>query len=280
MHVNRSDDGPRDAPRGSILFVHGFPLDSSVWTHQLAALPAGWHALAPDLRGFGRSPLGAWAGELSSGRRVGNGIAFPDEPVLTMDRLADDMAALIEKEVGRPAVICGLSMGGYVALSLWRRRPDLVRALVLADTRAETDSDEARENRRRTAQLAREEGARPVADAMIGNLLAPATLDGDSDVVDRVRRMILATPPATLVAALAGLAARHDATGELPHIDVPTLVVVGEQDAVTPPAVARSMADAIPGARLAIIPGAGHLACLEAPEAFNQALAAFLDGIG
>lgn len=276
MKLHRHESGPRDeADRGSVVFIHGFPFDGSMWAPQLEALPAGWRGLAPDLRGFGGSPLDG-SGRLSTGKKVGGRIARGDEPVLTMARLADDVAELIEAEVDGHAVLCGLSMGGYVALALLRRRPDLVRGLVLADTRASADSDEARENRMRMAQIARTAGTKPIADEMLPSLLADTTLDGAPDIVDTVRSMILDTPAPTVVAALAGMASRHDSTSALSAIAVPTLVVVGEHDTITPVDDARDMAAAIPDARLEIVPGAGHLSNLENPRAFNSALEAFL----
>ncbi|MFW5947748.1 MAG: alpha/beta fold hydrolase [Gemmatimonadota bacterium] len=277
LHVRTS--APRsEADRGTIVFVHGFPFDGSMWAPQLGALPDGWRGVAPDLRGFGESPLN---GDLtvSTGRRLGGGIAHPDEPVLTMTRLADDIADVIRDESDGAAVVCGLSMGGYVTFELVRRHPDLVRGLVLADTRATADSDEARENRLLTARTARQQGARPVADGMIPKLLAPATREQRPGIGDAVRRMILGTPPATLVAALAGMACRRDSTGTLPGIRVPTLVIVGEEDAITPPDDARAMAAAIPDARLEVVPGAGHLSGMENPAAFNRALREFLDAL-
>ncbi|MDX1675659.1 MAG: alpha/beta fold hydrolase [Longimicrobiales bacterium] len=278
LHIRAS--GPRsDADRGTVVFIHGFPFDGSMWEPQLDALPEGWRGLAPDLRGFGQSPMDDGTGDAPSGKRVGNGIAHADEPVLTMACLADDIAALIEEECDGPAVVCGLSMGGYVALELHRRHPDRLRGLVLADTRATADSDEARENRLRMAQTVRSSGTRPIASAMIPELLADSTRVARPELVDTVRSMILGTPPETVVAALAGMASRHDSTGELPGIDVPTLVVVGEHDAITPPDYARKMADGIPDATLAVIDGAGHLSGLENPGAFDLALREYLEGL-
>jgi 3-oxoadipate enol-lactonase len=274
LHLHRSGPGPGAA--GTILFIHGFPFDGSMWEPQLAALPAAWRGLAPDLRGFGRSPLGTARQDLSSGTRVGGRIARPDEPVLTMDRLADDMAEVIAGEDAGPVVVCGLSMGGYVALALWRRHPERVRALVLADTRAESDTDEGRENRMRMAQSARDTGSRAIAATMVPSLLADATVEDRPDVAEKVRDMITATPPETLIAALAGMAARRDANGSLPSIHVPVLVLVGEHDALTPPDVARAMADRLPDARLEVVPDAGHVSNLENPDAFNEALRGFL----
>lgn len=294
MRLYRRESGtPESARLGTIVFIHGFPLTSEIWQPQLGSLPDGWRGIAPDLRGFGQSPLDAAPEEIPTGKRLGGRIARDDEPVLTMASLADDIALLLERESGdRPehglsdhgaavnhgaAVICGLSMGGYVALELWRRHPALVRGLVLADTRAAADDDEGRENRMRMALKARDAGLRPIASAMLPSLLAPETATHDPDLVDRVRRMILDTPVPTLVAALAGMAARHDATRDLPGIRTPTLVIAGEHDAITPPDTARAMADALPDARLAIVQGAGHLANLENPDAFNAALHDFLE---
>jgi 3-oxoadipate enol-lactonase len=262
------------------VFIHGFPFHAGMWDGQLDRLPEGWRGLAPDLRGFGGSKGELGSGEVATGKRVGGRIAGPDEAVLTMARAADDIAGVIEAEWDGPAVVCGLSMGGYVALELVRRRPDLVRALVLSDTRASADTDEGRENRMRMAQTARASGPEPIATAMIPDLLADTTLEEGPEVADFVKDMILDSPPASLVAALAGMAARHDFRGDLRTIDRPTLVIVGEQDRITPPESARVLVDGIPGARLEIIPYAGHLSNLENPEAFDRALAGFLETLG
>lgn len=273
LHVRTVGSG--DA--GTIVFVHGFPFDGSIWDAQLRGLPVGWRGIAPDLRGFGRSPLGAE--ELPSGRKAGAGVAHPDEVVLTMDAIAVDLVDTIERHAGGPAVVVGLSMGGYATFALLRRRPELVRALVLMDTRAVPDSDEGRENRRRMAATARTKGARPIAAAMLDKLIADGTRAERPHVVDPLRRMMEATPPRTLIAALAGMAARRDASGDLPGIDVPTMVVVGALDTITPLDEARAMARAIPGARLEVVEGAAHLPGLEQPAVVNFLLADFIGAI-
>lgn len=250
-----------------------------MWFPQLAGLPPGWRGLAPDLRGFGASELGDRPGEVSTGKRAGGKVALDSEPVLTMARMADDVGELIAEEAADGAVVCGLSMGGYVAFELWRRHPGLVRALVLADTRASADDDEARENRMRMAQTARAGGTRAVASAMLPSLLAPATLNGASRAVEHVRDMIQGTSTPTFIAALAGMAARHDMTSAIARIAMPVLVLAGEHDEVTPPAQAREMAAAIPGADFMGISGAGHLSPLENPDAFNRALAELLERV-
>jgi 3-oxoadipate enol-lactonase len=274
------ESGPGDqTTRGCVVFIHGFPFDSSMWEPQLDALPEGWRGLAPDLPGFGRSPLNGQPSKASAGRRQGSGIARDDEPVLSMGRLAREIADLIDGECNGTAVVCGLSMGGYVSFELLRHQAERIRGLILVDTRAEADSDEARENRLLMAQTARDSGSGPIATSMIPDLLAGSTRQAKPDIVDRVRSMILAVPAVTVVGALAGMAARHDSTGDLARIGVPTLVVVGEEDAITPPDGARRMAEAIPGAALEVIPDAGHLSNLENPDAFNRAMGTFLDSL-
>lgn len=275
----RQSGGRDQATRGSVVFIHGFPFDGSMWEPQLDALPEGWRGLAPDLPGFGSSSLNGQPSKASAGRRQGSGIARDDEPVLSMGRLAGEVAGLIDEECGGSAVVCGLSMGGYVSFELLRRHTEKIRGLILVDTRAEADSDEARENRLLMAQTARDSGTGPIATSMIPNLLAGSTRQARPEIVDRVRSMILAVPPTTVVGALAGMAARRDSTHDLAAIGVPTLVVVGDQDAITPPEGARRMAESIPGATLEIIPDAGHVSNLDNPEAFNRALAVFLNAL-
>ncbi len=243
----------------ALLLIHGFPLDHRMWAAQMAGLAAQVHVIAADLRGFGRSS------------------ASPVGP-LTMDQHADDLAALLDHlEIGR-AVVAGLSMGGYIALAFWRRHRQRVQALVLADTRAEADSPQARANRDAAAAKVREAGVGALADDMLPRLLAPANLTNPR-LVAAMRAMMTAQPAATIIAALAGLRDRPDSRPTLPTITVPTLVVVGEHDALTPPADAAALAASIPGARLVVIPAAGHMSPLENPRAVNVALRRFLAAV-
>jgi len=240
----------------ALLLIHGFPLDHRMWAAQMAALSAQVHVIAPDLRGFGRS-----AATMSG--------------ALTMDQHADDLAALLDALGVERAIVGGLSMGGYVAFAFWRRHRQRVAALILADTRAEPDSPQARANRDAAAQKVRQAGVAALADEMLPRLLAPANL-ANPRVAERLRAMILAQPAETVIAALAGLRDRPDSRPTLPTIAVPTLVLVGEQDALTPPADAAALAAAIPGARLVAIPAAGHMSPMENPRAVNAALREFI----
>lgn len=239
-----------------VLFVHGFPLDRTLWTPVLDALD-GTYRIAPDLRGFGRS----------------------DAPDLgySMATYADDLIALLDSlGVGR-AVVCGLSMGGYIALELARRAPERLAGLVLMDTRANADSAEARRERDATAQQVRDRGPGPIAEAMMGRLLSERT---PAVVAERVRATIMRTPVAGLIGALGAMRDRPDSTGLLSRLSaVPTLVVVGEDDPITPPATARDLANAIPGARLEVVSGAAHLPPLEQPKATARLLGDFIAGL-
>jgi 3-oxoadipate enol-lactonase len=240
----------------AVLLLHAFPLSLSMWDAQADALAATHRVVRFDARGFGGSALG-------------------DGP-LTMERIADDGAALLDHLGIEKAVVGGCSMGGYAAFAFVRRHPQRLAALVLQDTRAGADSPDARANRATLAAKVLAEGASAAAEAFLPKLLGETTHRERQALVASVRERILATPPQGIVNALHGLAARADSRETLPTIAAPTLVLVGAEDALTPPAEAATMAAAIPRARLDVIPGAGHLANLEDPGAFNAALRAFL----
>lgn len=247
------DEGAGDA----LVLLHGFPFNRSMWRAQVEALSASVRVVAPDLRGHGGTTA--------------------TEGAATMEEMARDVAALLDElGVGR-ATVGGLSMGGYVALAFYELFRERVGALVLADTRAEADTEEARRTREETARRALSEGMQAIADAMLPKLLAPATLAARPETVELVRGMILGTSPEGAAAALRGMAARKDRTALLAGIDVPTLILVGGEDALTPPAMSEAMRGAIPGARMEVIGGAGHVSNVERPAEFNSALARFLE---
>lgn len=249
----------REAGHGDlVLFVHGFPFHGGMWQAQLDALPSGWRGVAPDLRGFAETPVGAFRGTYG------------------MDLLADDLAGLIEALGAERAVVCGLSMGGYVALALWRRHPQVVRALVLSDTRAGADTEEARERRGTDAARARREGVAWLVEGMLPKLLSERTRREQPETVAALRQVMEAVTPETVALALEAMADRPDSAPLLAGIDVPALLVAGAEDAITPPAELEAMAAALPDARLVIIDGAGHVPPLERPDAFSAALTAFL----
>jgi 3-oxoadipate enol-lactonase len=244
----------------AILFVHGYPLDRTIWRDQIDSLE-GYRRIAPDLRGMGQSD----APDLGYGMGI----------------YADDLAALLDALGVNEVVLCGLSMGGYVIFEFLRRWRHRVRALILMDTRAEGDSTEGRRARDAAATSARDGGAGAVGGALLPKMLAPGSEERAPELVDRVRRMMAATPVAGMIGALAAMRDRHDSTGLLPTLaDLPTLVLVGEEDALAPPDAARRMATLIPGARLVVIPGAGHLPPVERPSETTAEIREFLRVVG
>jgi pimeloyl-ACP methyl ester carboxylesterase len=245
-----------DAGRGgAVVLLHGFPFNRTLWRGQIDALSATHRVITPDLRGHGETSLGS--------------------NDATMEEMARDVAALLEALELERVILGGLSMGGYVALAFARLFPRRVRALLLADTRAQADADEAKQNREAMAANAMRDGMATIADAMLPKLLAPATHMKHPEVVERVREMILATKPEGAAAALRGMAARQNHTNFLQNIMQPTLVVVGSEDQITPPADAEVMRREIRGSRIETLEGAGHVSNLERPDEFNRALLKF-----
>jgi len=242
----------------ALLLIHGFPLDRTLWAHQVAAL-AGWRRIAPDLRGLGASDVPGEGYEMA---------AYADDLVMLLDRLGV-----------RRAVVAGLSMGGYVAFEMLRRHRDRIAGLILLDTRADADGPEARENRDDLAAVAQSEGARAVAERLLPRLVGRSTQQTQPHLVEQIREMMAQAPTAGIVGALLAMRDRPDATPLLGAIGLPTLVVVGQEDELTPPSLAREMAGAIPSAALRIIPGAGHLSPLEAPTAVTRVCAEFLEAV-
>jgi pimeloyl-ACP methyl ester carboxylesterase len=238
-----------------IVFIHGFPHNRTLWAPQLGGLMARARCIAPDLRGFGESEV---TGPYS------------------MDVYADDVVAMLDALQIPRAVIAGLSMGGYVAFAIWRRHRERVRALILADTRAGPDGDEAIARRREMIALARAKGSGAVADSQIGGMVGRTTRDKHPDIADAVHHMLTAAPVEGVVGALEAMIARPDSTPTLATIDVPTMIIVGEEDALTPPKEARAMHALIPGSRLEILEGAGHVSNVERPAAFNHVTSEFL----
>jgi pimeloyl-ACP methyl ester carboxylesterase len=239
----------------AILFIHGFPFDHRMWRHQLSGL-ARWQCIAPDLRG-------ARSAEVPSALSA-----------YTMSTYADDLVALLDRAQIRQAVMCGLSMGGYIIFELLRRHPHRVRAAILCNTKAAADTPEAKRGRDALAATAQREGAAAVAAELVPKLLAREQRD---DVVREVTEMIERQPVTGIVGALHALRERPDSTPLLSRIQFPVLVVAGEDDQIAPAAGMRDMADAIPGAEFVLIPAAGHLTPIEQPSKVNEALAAFLE---
>jgi 3-oxoadipate enol-lactonase len=240
-----------------VILIHAFPLTADMWRPQLERAPQGWRFLAPDLRGFGGSPLPS-----ASGTRT------------IADYAADVEALLDSLEIDR-GVIGGLSMGGYVTFALLRRAPERFTAVVLADTKAAADTPDGRTARREMSVLVRSHGPSAVADQMIPKLLGAAARQ-DAGLVGRVRDMIERNTVEGIDGAIQAMLARPDSTPDLPRISVPALVILGEEDEPTPLIESETMHRAIPRSQLVVLPGCGHLSNLEAPDDFALALTNFL----
>jgi len=238
-----------------VLMVHGFPHNRTLWEGQINGLSNYAHFVAPDLRGFG--------GSTSAGP-------------FSLDQYADDLASFLDSLELQRVVVCGLSMGGYIAFAMLRRHRARIRALVLADTRATADTAEAREQRMRLIALVEEQGVDALAERQVRASVGRSTFEQRPQLTERIRRMMSSAPAAGVVGALRAMAERPDSSALLGTIDVPTMVVGGLEDEITPPDELRLLAESIPRSRLELLERCGHLCPMERPAAFNHVLGEFL----
>jgi pimeloyl-ACP methyl ester carboxylesterase len=254
MILALDDSGPGPV----VVLLHGFPLNRTMWSAQLAGLGSVYRVIAPDLRGQGETPA--------------------PEGIYTMDLMASDVLETLDHlGLRAPVVLGGLSMGGYVALAALAQAPERFRALLLLDTKAAADTAEAAINREALARQVEESGdISKVVEGMMPRLFSPLTRERRPEAMEEARDAMLATQPLGVAGALRGMAARPDRTGLLASIRVPTLVLVGADDVIATPDEMRAMAAAIPGASFRVIPDAGHLAPMENPSACNSAILDFL----
>ena len=240
-----------------VVLLHGYPFNRSLWNEQVSALSHSYRIITPDLRGLGESDA--------------------TQGPATMNRMAQDVALLLDQlEISR-AVVGGLSMGGYVALAFYKQFPSRVRSLILADTRAQADTEEGKQTRFQQAEKALAEGMASIADSMLPKLLTPETVSKRPDLVRRVRDMMLKTKPEGAAGALLGMAERDDQTSLLSQISCPTLILVGREDPITPVADSEKMQREIAGSRLVVIENAAHVSNLERTDQFNEELLRFLN---
>jgi pimeloyl-ACP methyl ester carboxylesterase len=255
-HINGMTMGYDDRGSGlPIVFLHAFPLNRSMWIGQALSLSRRFRIITLDLRGHGES-----GGSLES---------------FSLDQAADDVRALLDFLAIQQAVFVGLSMGGYILLALHRLHADCIKGMVLADTKAQADTAEAKHGRVQMAETASRRGPTAIADIMIPRLLSPATIQTKQELVNDVRTMIEATSVSAITADLTAMAQRWDSTSVLPTIACPTTIIVGELDIATPVADAALLAGSIPAAQLSVIPEAAHLSNLEQPQAFNALIGSF-----
>ena len=253
--LNYREQGPPDGL--PVVFIHGFPFNHRTWDPQLKALPDNCRGVAYDVRGHGESDVG--------------------DGQYSVEFFVDDLLGLMDHLAIEQAVVCGLSMGGYIALRALELHPNRFQGLVLCDTRSTPDTDQVRVERARTVASVKANGVQPFAEGFVKAVFAPASFAAIPAVVQQVRDMITATDPLAIGGTLLALAARTDTTPALSRITLPALIMVGQYDALTPPADAEALLSRLPKAELHIIPGAGHLSNLENPTVFNEWLFSFLE---
>lgn len=240
-----------------LVLIHGYPLNRKIWQPQLQSLTDAARVIAPDLRGSGESDV--------------------PPPPYSIERLADDVAELLDDlKIDEPAVIAGLSMGGYVALAFYRRHMARAAGLILAATRAGADSEAGKANRDKSIALAKEKGADAIAESMLPKMLAPETYRAKPGLVQEVRHIMASSPLDGVIGDLEAMRDRPDATELLGGILKPVLVIHGQEDQLIPPSEAEATYGRLPNARLALVPGAGHLVNMEQPEAFEAEVRTFL----
>ena len=247
----------RQRPLRTVVFLHAFPLQASMWETTLGRMPEGWKGIAPDLRGFGESPL-------------------PSENTARMSEVVGDVIDLLDHLEVHDAAVVGCSMGGYVLFEMLRNAANYVSAIGLVSTRPGADNEEGRNNRRKAIELVEREGVEAIATQMLPKLLGASTQRDRPDLGKHVRNLIVANKADGVMSAIKTMMERPDSTPVLGTIGVPTLIVAGAEDTLIPPAEADAMHGAIPTSRREIVASAGHLPNLEQPDAFDALLADFL----
>ncbi len=239
-----------------LVLIHGFPLSHKMWEPQISFFENHCRVIAYDVRGHGRSEMGDYQ--------------------YTIENHADDLLSLLDELNISKACVLGLSMGGYIALRAYEKSPKKFKALILSDTKSEADSDEAKIKRFQAMSEVKIKGSAKYAKLALPGLFSKSAFEKRLPVIRKMEDIVAATPPKSIAATLLAMAARTDTTIGLAQIKVPTLVIVGKQDAITPVAVMKKMHQGIDGARLSVIPEAGHLSNLENPEQFNKIVFDFL----
>ncbi|WP_345973596.1 alpha/beta fold hydrolase [Sulfurimonas diazotrophicus] len=256
IEIHYDDLGSVDMP--ALIFLHGFPLNRTMWQRQAEACRKHCRVIAYDLRGHGETEGG-------------------EEP-FSIPLFVQDLLSLMDALRVKTATLCALSMGGYIALRAAEEHPERFNALILCDTQCAADTPEGREKRLKAIRAIETDGVEPFAEGLLGKLLAEQTFEQHPETVAAVREMIVSTPAHSLVHSLRAMRERDETCSLLPRLTLPVLILVGEADQIAPPDASVYMHNALPAAELVIIEGAGHLSNLENPEAFNAALLPFLSG--
>lgn len=251
--VSYTDQGSDDAP--VIIFIHGFPLNKTMWNYQIEALMGRFRVIAYDIRGHGDSDAG--------------------NDNFSIDLFATDLIQFMDALKIEKASLCGLSMGGYIALNAIEHYPERFDALVLSDTNCQPDSAEVKEKRMKTIYNILDNGVSNYADESVKNLFAQESFNTHEDEILSVKNMICNTSEGSLGCTLLALAARKETCNKLSDIDVPVLILVGKEDKITPPEVSTLMHDKIKNSTIYVIPHAAHLSNMEEPEEYNEQLMRF-----
>ena len=247
----------RGLPQGlPVVFIHGFPFSHSMWEPQMKALPNNIRAVTYDVRGHGESDVA--------------------DSIYTIELFVDDLIALLDHLSIERAVLCGLSMGGYIALRAFERHAERFKALILCNTRTEADTNEGKVKRSASIRTVKAEGVAAFADGFVKAVFAEKTFQANPSAVEMIRALIKRNSPLGICGTLIALAARTDTTAVLPSIRIPTLILVGAEDKLTPPSASESMRDRIAKSEMHVIPNAAHMSNLENPEEFNAHLIHFL----
>ena len=257
LTVSYTDEGPVEAP--AVIFIHGFPLNKSMWAIQIEALNKEYRVIAYDIRGHGASEAG--------------------REDFSIDLFANDLISFMDRLNIRKAVVCGLSMGGYIVLNAIEKKPERFEALILCDTQCAADTPEVRDNRLVSIENIKKYGLEDYAHESLKNLFAPVSLLSKETEIALVREMIVNTSKQSIYNALHALAIRKETSRTLSHIKIPVLILVGEEDKITPPEMAESMHKKINGSQLNIIEHAGHLSNMENPFEFNNQIRKFISSV-
>ena len=245
----------------TIIFLHGFPMDHTFWSETVSRLGQNHHVVTPDLRGFGQTPT--------------------NDEKTSMETFADDVAELIQNQLKLhiPVVLCGLSMGGYIAMQFVKKYPNLLRGLILTDTRTKPDTDTVAANRILVAEKLEIDGPGPLVDGMLPRIFGPWAMENAPELVKKTRDMMTRQPLRGIAAAARGMAERPDTTNVLESIACPVLVVCGEDDASSPPSEMLDIAERIAGSTFVEIPKAGHLPPIETPQHYADVVENFMESL-
>jgi 3-oxoadipate enol-lactonase len=242
-----------------IVLVHAFPLSHEMWQPQIDPLASKYRVISYDIRGHGKSGIG--------------------DGQYMLEFFVDDLIGLLDFLQLDKAVLCGLSMGGYIVLRAAERNPERIYAMILADTQSKSDSNEAKIKRTAAIKLLKTKGVQAYADSFAKGAFAPENYSGKTDAVDKIKQIIQSNTPLGIGGAILALAGRTDTTSFLSKVKIPTLIIVGESDALTPVSLSEEMRAQIPDSEMHVIGHAGHLSNLENPDEFNKHLLNFLDKI-